>query len=369
MPSPAQRAPLAAARIFLQTALSAAVSLTALLLLWWNESDAVATNRSFLDAPSEVVSLERPVSEPVNEGRLVHATGHVTARVAPQDTDLDLVFDGALAVQRVVEAWQWTETSNGVSWKYVQAWAPDNVDSTRFRAPSGHVNPPLPLASQTLVAGDAALGDFELSPESLSTLRATTPVAPPATPRGWIREGNTLFLGLNPKRPSLGDIRVSWRMVSLKEPVTIIAREGTDAFNPYTLRNGTEILMIREGLHSAADMLSFVDTLASPAFWVVRVLAFIAMAIGFLCTMQLALRLPGQATPLFNMSPKTSAATAVVAAGALCACCMALAWMFRLPFESASVLVACSAGLVTAIRFRHLLRLPQAPQAPAAITG
>jgi hypothetical protein len=60
MPLPAPRAKLAHASTFFRIFVSAVVAMSTLLLLWWNETDAVATNRSLGDAPSQVVSLKAP---------------------------------------------------------------------------------------------------------------------------------------------------------------------------------------------------------------------------------------------------------------------------------------------------------------------
>lgn len=366
MPLPPPRASLAHASTFFRIFASSLVAMGALALLWWNETDAVATNRSLGDAPSEVVSLERPVAEPVNEGRLVHATGQVTARIAPQDTDLDLIFDGALVVKRTVEAFQWTETRNGTSFKYVQAWSPETIDSSRFRVPRGHVNPAREMTSQTWVATDTHLGDFTLSPETLAALDATTTVAPPATPRGWIREGDALFLGLNPKRPRLGDIRVSYRALPLATPVSIIARQGPTqgptSLVPYALRNGTDILMIEAGRHEATEMLAGVQTLLLPSWWLVRVAAFIALALGLFCALQEVTGFAAKRKPGTTVAAGHAWQLAGLAAASICVMCMAVAWMFRLPFESAIALMACSVALATAIRFRsHMLQVMELP--------
>lgn len=355
MPSTAPRAPCGYASAFFQIFISALVAMTALLLLWWNETDAVDVNRSLGDAPAEVISLARPVIEPINEGRLVHVSGPVTTRLAPQDTDLDIVFDGALAVRRIVEVYQWTETRNGPSFRYVQAWAPDSAGSARFRVPRGHVNAAPQITSQMLTAGDASLGDFSLSPETLAALETPAPVAPPSTPTGWIREGNTLFLGLNPARPRLGDIRVSYRTLSTTSPVSIIARQAPAALTPYALRNGTEILMIRAGMQTADEMLMGVQTLRLPTWWVVRLTAFFVVTLGLFCALLQAGSLPGHRSLLAATSPRAALQVSSAASAGLCATCMALAWILRLPFESAGTLLVCSTMLIVTIRFRHLL--------------
>jgi hypothetical protein len=245
------------------------------------------------------------------------------------------------------------------------------IDSESFRVPRGHINPASPVTSQVLVAGDARLGDFTLSPETLAALAATRTVAPPATPRGWIREGNTLFLGLNPKRPRLGDIRVSWHALPLATPVSIIARQRQTMLTPYALRNGTDILMIRAGHHEAAEMLSGVDTLRQPAYWIVRVMAFIALALSLFCATQEAARLVKHRKPAVATTPMLAWQLAGIAAAGVCMSCMAIAWMFRLPFESATALMLCSVALATAIRFRsHWLKVMELPEiAPVQTTA
>ena len=340
---------------FLQFFTSALLCLTAVLFLWWNENDAVDISRSFGDAPSDVVRLATPTVEPVNEGHLIHATGEVTSTVPPQDTDLDLMFNGALVIERTVEMYQWMEVRNGASFKYVQAWSADTNNALRFRVPLGHVNPPRQLASQKFMAEGAMLGDFALSEDLLSKLPAPREIAPPETPRGWIRERNSLFLGLNPRRPTLGDLRVSYRALPAPAIVSIMARQAPPTITAYTLRNGHEILMLETGLHAPEEMMASVDTFSTPSFWIMRFAAVLVLTLGIVSAMLTAgrlfsiQRLTGTQATFFAW--QLSAATSL----GICAACASIAWLFRMPFESAGILILCGAALIAAAQARATL--------------
>ena len=280
MPPISPSEPARFARPFLQVFFATVLGLTSTLFLWWSESDAIGTSRSLGDAAEQTVTIDAPRIEPVNEGKLVHATGEARAELPVQDPDLDLVFLHALALQRIVEMYQWMEVPNGPSYKYTTGWSSSWQDSTRFRVSAGHTNLPMQIASEKFVATDATLGDFALSEEALDTLSPARAVMPTETPRGWLRQADHLYLGLNPFKPSLGDLRISYRLTPAPAQVTVIARQTPATFSTYEMRNGAEILALREGIHSSDEMLAEANPFASPILWAWRLITLLVLTVS-----------------------------------------------------------------------------------------
>jgi len=325
------------------------------VVLWHAETQAVGLSRLFGDAGIQTVSLDDPTPVPINDGRLVHAEGQARATLPVQDTDLDVIFNNTLVVERHVEMYQWHEVPNGPSYKYVTRWSSQWQDPARFRVPAPHTNPALNLATQRFAASDAKLGAFRLPEESLATLEPRETYVPTETPRGWIRDANSFYLGLNPVKPKVGDLRVSWRILRAPAQVTILARQTPDDIAPYEMRNGTNILMIRAGSYSPAGMLDAANPFLALSLWFWRALATAIFATAiFMITTQLRM--------LFLTRHEAARLTQAsllrlsVAGGlALSISIVSVAWLFRLPFESAAALLVCGTAFVVALNHRQRL--------------
>ncbi|MEQ1753596.1 MAG: TMEM43 family protein [Micropepsaceae bacterium] len=338
---------------FMQVFFATVLGFSSAMFLWWSESDAIGTSRSLGDAAEQTVSIDAPRIEPVNEGKLVHTTGEARAGLPVQDPDLDLVFPQALALQRIVEMYQWMEVSNGPSYKYATGWSSTWQDSTRFRVSAGHTNLPMQIASEKFVATDATLGDFALSEEALDTLLPERAVMPTETPRGWLRLADHLYLGLNPFKPSPGDLRISYRLTPAPAQVTVIARQTPATFSSYEMRNGAEILAIREGLHTSDEMLAEANPFASPALWAWRTITLFVLTVSLYVMSKHWARAFGGAQPVPAQSDLHLMRLSGAVALGVCVALISVAWLFRLPFASAAGLVICGGAILTAVRYRN----------------
>lgn len=347
--SPARRSSLA--RPFLQVFIAASLALTATMFLWWSENDAIGISRSLGDAADQVVSIEAPRIEPVNEGKLVLTSGEASADLPVQDPDLDLMFPKTLAVRRVVEMYQWIEVPNGPSYRYGTDWSSTWQDSSRFRVSKGHNNPPMQISSEQFVASDARLGDFVLGDEALQSLTPEKPFMPTETPRGWLRQADHFYLGLNPFKPSLGDVRVSYTLVPAPAQVTIIARQTPATFSSYEMRNGAEILSLRQGVLTADEMLAEANPFTSPSLWSWRLIALLVLSVSFYAMAKQAALIPASTGFTAGLSDLRLLQLAGAGALGICVALISVAWLFRLPFESAAGLVICGGAAAAAMRY------------------
>lgn len=361
MQSPRPKQPLRLSSPLLQIFIASVLSFSSVLLLWNSETNAIEVSRSLGDAPSQVVSLPRPVIEPVNEGRLIHTIGEVTTTLPLQDPDLDLMFDNTLIVERKVEMYQWIEVPNGPSFKYVHAWSSKWHDPAGFRVAKGHINPDMQIATEKFTPEVARLGDFKLTPETLSRLTPLEPFMPQDTPRGWIREAAHLYLGLNPQKPALGDLRASYKIMRAPTLVTIVARQAPTTVTPYAVRNGSEILEIEQGHHTTRDLFRQADPFISISLWIWRVTASIVLAVSIYSIAIQSRRLFQPRTIVTTAQCHSFMRLSVSASMAMCISLIAIAWFFRLPFASASALFICGSALFVAVRHRDQLLNPNLP--------
>ncbi len=328
-----------------------AIVVGALTLLWWNETFAVEADLALGDAPSAVVSADARQSEPVNEGRLVHVSGEAQAVQPVQDTDLDLMFDKALAIERRVEMYQWLETKGVPASTYRLGWSSEWHDASTFQVAQGHGNPDMQLKSQRWTAADASLGAYALSDEALRKIAAPTAIKPASVPRGWTEFGDHLYLALNAAKPVPGDIRVRYFVVNAPSLLSVIAQQTATGFSAYRMSNGTELFLVRPGEASALDMLDAQAPGDVISLWVLRAGGLLALWFGALVTL----------SRMNQFAADGSARLMALAASApLGLSTIALVWLFQRPITAAGLLLLGACCCYALIRSRLIIHEPQA---------
>lgn len=181
-----------------------------------------------------VAGKESPVPEvpidhidPVHEGWVVSASGKLTVGTPARDTQLGVNAD-AVMLLRYAEMLQWREQCVGQQCDYKTVWSPQVINSRKFRVQDGHQNPErLPLTSARYSAGDLRLGAFVIDAAVIGNYRLGAalqdkPIAYPVTASQLpsnlaisFRDFNgILYAGNDPQKPAVGDMRVSYRIIS-----------------------------------------------------------------------------------------------------------------------------------------------------------
>lgn len=265
-------------------------------LLFWNEGRAVKRYRALNEGAGSVITVAAETVSPANEGKLVHVTGmartdellsdtdgdmlpkpvavlpdapkpendgklvYLSGKpvISPKFTDTDFNFEvGAVRLKRIVEMYQWREVRGAsqtdkklggkevtqTQLSYEKGWSADRVDSAKFQTPKGHENPPPPPYKGWEKAADSVkIGAFTLSSELLDDLKPykalrfkELPKAFPADlrPKARIHEG-MIYIGADPQRPAVGDIRVEYRAIR-PQTVSVIAKQNGARLEPYPL--------------------------------------------------------------------------------------------------------------------------------------
>jgi len=166
-----------------------------------------------------------------NEGRRVRVSGKLAFSGAPRDAQLRIGADGVMLV-RHVEMYQWYEHCDAGNCRYDGAWSAQRVDSTRFRTPAGHENPPFPFASARFAAGEIRLGAYVVDPELAAAQLASVeyPVQASALPPNLavtFRDvDGVLYAGDDPAHPQIGTLRVNYRVFPAANAVMIGMQRG-----------------------------------------------------------------------------------------------------------------------------------------------
>ena len=297
-------------------------------LLWWNEGDFVETNASLLEARSLTQELgDNTRLDPSFNGKIIHSSGFADT----QDILVDPVFKistRAVALTRSVEFYQWTEQSRSetkeklgggketiTTYSYVKKWVKRPVDSSKFKDSNvSSYNAQgvlLSLDEYEARAVNVTLGTYrlpsffinsisgtvplsaELSKETLEELTRqivlaksqnphadqvaplppeTSKATPNLTPVEYVHaHGNTIYVGVSPAVPQIGDVRVTFREVRPAH-ISIIAKVNGDTFERFHASNGKTVSKLSMGTLSMENMFGDAHSGNSFATWILRFL-------------------------------------------------------------------------------------------------
>jgi hypothetical protein len=273
-------------------------------LLFWNEGNFIKTKKGLEEGAASVVSIQPDAVSAENNGKLVHLSGPTSTTETLTDTQLGLRVTDSVRLDRKVEMFQWTErsqeekrekTGGGIEIKttytYAKVWSPEVIDSSQFKDPQYvGANPTTMLfESRSWTAGMVTLGAFRLNPAQISRIRGEEPVpvgqqqldALPEELRTHAHISQPfLYFGANPQSPQIGDQRISFSRVPVTE-ITIVARQNGNTFEPHTTSQGTKIDLFAMGALSAGQMFQEAEELNVTTTWILRLVGFVLILIGF----------------------------------------------------------------------------------------
>ncbi|MCB1507707.1 MAG: TMEM43 family protein [Hyphomicrobiaceae bacterium] len=277
--------------------------LGAIVLLFWNEGRAVTTARTLAEGAGAVVTVSPDRVDPANEGRLIHLSGAARTAEPLADPQTGIAAQG-LRLERRVEMYQWIEERESstrtrvgggqetvTTYTYRRDWSSSAVDSARFQEPNGHRNPPFSIEGRTVVAQDARLGAYMLSPEIAGRVPGAQELIVSRDAEQRLRQAfgagravsvqdGGIYLGYNPSAPSIGDTRIRYEVVPAGD-VSIVAAQRGSGLGAYRAEAGGSILLVDAGLKPASEM--FDDAVRANTFltWMVRLAGFVLLTIGF----------------------------------------------------------------------------------------
>jgi hypothetical protein len=270
-------------------------------VLGWNEARSIAQMRGLSEGARMVVSAPLTGIDPANEGRLIHLSGLL--RVEGRRTDpLSGVSAEGVSLKRSIELYQWSETRSSetrtrlggseetvTTYSYARGWSSAPEDSTRFHTPQGHENP-APLLEDTIVSADEGqVGAYRVDRRLLDAFRPSIPVVvsqedarnlSTALSRPVRLETDALYVGLDPARPAVGDIRIRYTAAPVGS-VSVVATQSGGALAPFTTPSGAEIFLATPGMATAQEMLQQASDGNQVLTWVLRLGGVVGLIVGF----------------------------------------------------------------------------------------
>ena len=274
----------------------------AIWALFWNEGRSIKAYRALTEGAGLVISVSADEIAPSNEGKLVHISGTVTPDGIPADPEFGISADGAVAIRREVEMYQWVEKSESRSetklggseetvttYTYTKEWKSGREDSGDFRQPEGHENPDLPVGNQSFAIDSAKVGAFAVAGENVAGLGKETDLRLTEEDADRARQvlSGTIqldragfYVGSNPSQPQVGDLRIRYSREDLSEASFVAAQSG-GWLKPFTASNGREIFLSVSGKVTAAEMFDAAQAENTMIMWLIRIGGLIALFVGF----------------------------------------------------------------------------------------
>lgn len=288
-------------------------------LLWWNEGRAVKTDKMLNDAEKACVEMENPNKKDATlDGELVCATAIATT----EDSLIDMQFGigaKAISLQRKVEYYQWTEESHSESedklggkevttttYTYRKEWVGAPVESSEFSDPQYRQKNFVltTVEDNDLWAEDVAFGAYKLNESLIHSISSTGEMKlniDSAIIEKWNKEvaqvairhsggnadslkvvyvnGNQIYYGISPSSPSVGDVRVTFEVITPAK-VTIISQIDGDTFKPFKAKNGKRFQTLVMGKKTAEEIFEAEHESNNMWLWILRIVGIIFVIVG-----------------------------------------------------------------------------------------
>ncbi|TNE90197.1 MAG: hypothetical protein EP330_09060 [Deltaproteobacteria bacterium] len=276
--------------------------------LIWNEWSAVNRYQTLAMGQAAAIEVSADTVDGGNEGKLVHLSGKATTDETLTDVQFG-VSENAIKLDREVEMYQWvqheekksekkvggkTETTTTYTWS--KEWKGSLVSSSSFKAKvdpvtkEALVNPSaMPYEDADFAAKKVTVGAFDLSVGLVNRLTAwedrtvsadDLAVAPDAVKGSLQVHDGGYYLGANPSSPSIGDVRIKYRMVK-PAVVTVVAAQKNKTLDAWESPGGTgSIAELRAGTLSKDEMFEAAVSDRALMSWIIRFGGFLAMFFG-----------------------------------------------------------------------------------------
>lgn len=368
--------------------------LVATALLWWNEGRAVRRAQDI----KQVAKTAQSIGDISNantslDGQLIHTTGTASTEDILSD-DLFGIKTNALAIVRSAEYYQWMqhekhETKNKlggsqeeiITYTYERGWTADPVNSSRFKDPDYQdVNNVIwEIEDMRVIASNVSFGAYTLPELFISdivskqsdnvsplTISADNPalkqlnenvmkalgenVRPEAAQvkdsLAYVHVfGNQVYIGFNPSKPSIGDIRLTFEQLEPSCNISLIAVPSNGTFTTFKAKNDDNEYELRTGTWTLDQMIKQANDDNTTMTWFLRILGVILVIAALKMIFSILVTLLQLVPFLASIMNLGVGLVCGVLGFVWSLIIIAIAWIFYRPILGISLLVI-AAGLV-----------------------
>lgn len=355
-------------------------------VLFWNEGRAVTTARSLTEGAGVVRSVSPDRIDPANQDKLVHVSGPLTLGGSVSDPEFGVTAQAVRLIRRV-EMYQWKEESRTetrtkigggeekvTTYTYVREWSERVNDSSRFKQPGNHHNPPMRYAARDITVARATLGAFEMTQDTLRRVSGSEALPIDASVLDRARQtagpgtqlvDGRIHIGRNPDSPQIGDLRIRYEVVNAAQ-LSVIARQSGNGFASYQTAAGDPLLMVEKGMVPAAQMFKAAQDANTMLTWIVRGVGALVMFIGFALFFRPLGVLADVLPILGDIIRLGTGAIGLALTAVLAPLTIAVAWFYYRPIVAIAVLAA---GIAIAVGLWFLGRSRRASRPQAMPSG
>ncbi|XP_063072559.1 transmembrane protein 43 [Engraulis encrasicolus] len=283
-------------------------------VLFTNEGRALRTAASLDEGLSQVISLS-PYSSasPQYHGNLVHLTSKLHTAQALHDPNYRIALQ-AVKLKRQVEMYQWVEYQESkdyvedgeqkseTTYTYNTEWKSEVINSRNFDKEIGHMNPSaMAVESVTVVAPEVWVGPFSLSKGLVDQINNFQTLSLAGLPWSAVDpflsvDGDYFYHTQNPRRPEVGDVRVSFSYAGLSgegtwpgpaNTVSIVAMQNGEQLAPFKTKAGNTLEILYMEDLTAEEVFEREHQHNSMMTWALRVGGWALMFLGVSLTVRI----------------------------------------------------------------------------------
>lgn len=227
-----------------------------------------------------------------------------------------------------------------------------------------------PVAVQTV--GDSAAVDSTAAANSVAAASTDSAIAATvAEAAQQVAEnnyvtvsGNTIYLGQNPNNPSVGDVRITFRVVRQPQTVTVWADVKGNTFAVHADENGKTVGGLTPGVESLQQSFEGEESSNSILTWILRIVGIFLVCGGFKGLFGFLVTILKVVPFLANIANVGVNIVCGVLGFVWSFIIIAIAWIFYRPLLAIILLVACAA-LIYFLVVRSKGKKAGEPAAPA----
>ncbi|MDO4817777.1 MAG: TMEM43 family protein [Akkermansia sp.] len=145
---------------------------------------------------------------------------------------------------------------------------------------------------------------------------------------------------VSPTDPQIGDVRITWEVISPKEAVSIVYVQTGETFTPYHAKSDRDVALLGMGIQSAEQLYEHAEDMNTITTWVLRFVGWFLM-FGGLSMIFKPLSVLGDVVPFIgSLIGGASSVVAALMALILSLITIAIAWIWYRPLLGIALLAA-----------------------------